>query len=143
MNDTQPPITDTSAASMPAQPAPMLESQARMWSMLVHIIAVGALVISGGFLSFVAPLVIWLMHRQRSALVDFHGRQNLNLQLTVLLTAVAAVVVGALTLGFGFLLTVPLWMAYGIYVFVISIVAGVKANNGEYYRIPFAITFIR
>lgn len=121
----------------------MLESEARTWAMLVHIIAIAAMFLSGGFLSFIAPLVIWLLHRQRSALVDFHGRQNLNLQLSLLVGGIVAFAVGALTFGIGLILTLPLWFAYWVYAFVISIIAGVKAQNGEYYRIRLVIPFIR
>lgn len=138
MNDT------TSSTPVPAADVrPMLESEARTWAMLVHIIAIAAMFLSGGFLSFVAPLVIWLLHRQRSALVDFHGRQNLNLQLSLLVSGVVAFAVGALTFGIGLILTLPVWFAYWVYAFVISIIAGVKAQNGEYYRIRFVIPFIR
>lgn len=127
----------------PAGPQPMLESDARMWSMLIHIIAAAALVLSAGFLGFVAPLILWLIFRERSALVDYAGKQNLNLQLTLLVVSVAAFTIGIATLGFGFIITGPLWFAYGVYALVASIIAGVKTNGGEYYRIGFTIPFIR
>jgi uncharacterized Tic20 family protein len=127
----------------PSAPQPMLESEARTWSMLIHIIAAAAVLLSFGFLGFVVPLVLWLIYRERSALVDFHGKQNLNLQLTVLVVSIAAVVIGLVTFLFGFILTIPAWIAYGIYALVISIVAGVKANRGEYYRIGFVIPFVK
>lgn len=124
-------------------PQPMLESQARTMAMLVHIVAAVAAIMSGGTLSFIAPLVIWLIYRERSALVDFHGKQNLNLQLTTLAVVVGGVVVGFATLLVGFLVTGPLMLAYLVYAVIISIVAGVKASRGEYYRIPLSIPFIR
>ena len=127
----------------PAQPAPMLESEARTWAMLIHVIAAAALVLSGGFLGFVVPLVLWLIYRERSALVDFHGKQNLNLQLTLLVVSAAAVIIGLVTFMFGFIVTLPLWFAYGVYALVISIVAGVKAYRGEYYRIGLVISFLK
>ncbi|MDE0572842.1 DUF4870 domain-containing protein [Demequina sp. B12] len=126
-----------------AAPQPMLESDARMWSMFIHISAVIGVVISASFLGFVAPLVIWLIFRERSALVDHQGRQQLNLQLTGLIVGVAAVVLGAITFGIGFLLTGPAWAAYWVYSIVVSIIAGVKSNSGEYYRIRLAIPFFK
>lgn len=114
-----------------------------MWAMLLHVLAAVVLLISGGTLAFAVPLVIWLIYRDRSALIDFHGKQNLNLQLTSLLILIVGLFVGFITLGIGFIVTFPLILAYGLYVVIISIVAGVKANNGEYYRIPVAIPFIR
>lgn len=124
-------------------PTPMLESDARTWAMLLHILAVVVMFMSGGFMSFAAPLVIWLLYRQRSALIDFHGRQNLNLQLTVLVVGILAIVLGVATLGFGFLITLPLFGAYWVYALVVSIIAAARAQSGIYYAIPFAIPFIR
>ena len=121
----------------------MLESEARNWAMLVHVLAVIVMFLSGGLFSFVAPLVVWLVYRERSALVDFHGRQNLNLQITLLIVGILATVLGVLTIGVGFLVTLPVWGAYWIYAVVVSIIAGVKAQSGEYYRIRFNIPFIR
>ena len=143
MNDSATYATPPHANPAPAAVTPLVESEARTWAMLVHLIAVLGQLVSGGLLGFIAPLVIWLLYRQRSALVDFHGRQNLNLQLTLLGSGIVAVLIGVATVGIGLLVTLPTFFAYGLYAFIISIVAGAKANNGEYYRIPFAITFIR
>jgi len=121
----------------------MLESEARTWAMLAHIIAAAASVVSAGTIAFIAPLVIWLVYKDRSALVGFHGKQNLNLQLTSLVLGVGAFVIGIVTLGFGFIITLPLWGLYVLYALIISIVAGVKAYNGEYYSIPLSIAFIK
>ncbi|WP_062521161.1 DUF4870 domain-containing protein [Demequina silvatica] len=126
-----------------AAPAPMLESDARTIAMLVHILAAVALVVTGGTLAFLVPLIMWLIYRERSALVDWHGKTNLNLQLTSLVVIVGGFILGLITLGIGLFVTVPLMVAYAIYALVISIVAGVKANNGEYYRIPLVIPFIK
>lgn len=140
---TPPPPAPQGAPYYPPAPAPMLESEARTWAMLAHIIAVIASVVSGGTIAFVAPLVIWMMYKDRSALVAFHGKQNLNLQITSLLVGFAAVVIGVLTIGIGFFITLPLWGLYVLYALIISIVAGVKANNGEYYNIPMVINFVK
>jgi len=114
-----------------------------MWAMLLHVLAAVAIVISAGMLAFIVPLVIWLVFRDRSALIDHHGKQNLNLQLTSILIIIVGTIIGVITIGFGFLLTGPLMLAYGIYALVISIVAGVRANSGEYYAIPAVIRFVR
>lgn len=132
-------------ASQPAvyQPAPMLEADARLWAMLVNLAAVVGAVLSGGTLSIVAILVIWLIYRERSALVDYHGKQQLNLAITVLIASIVAVIGMVVTLGIGIIFFGPLLIAYGIYVIVISIIAAVEANKGQYYRIPLVIRFIK
>ncbi|WP_062388206.1 DUF4870 domain-containing protein [Demequina iriomotensis] len=126
-----------------APPAPMLESEARTMAMLVHIVAAIAMVLSAGTLAWAVPLVMWLLYRERSALVDHHGKANLNLQLTSIVVFVAGIVLGIATLGIGLIVTVPAMIAYWVYALVISIMAGVHANRGEYYRIPFIIPFVR
>ncbi|WP_159449252.1 DUF4870 domain-containing protein [Demequina sp. NBRC 110055] len=137
-------MSDNSVPSY-GQPAvePMLESEARQYSLLIHLIAAIAVVLSAGFLGFVAPLVIWLMFRQRSALVDFHGKQQLNLQITVLLGGLAAMLVGLALFGVGIFVTLPLYFAYWVYSIVISFIAASKANSGLYYPIRFAIPFLK
>jgi uncharacterized protein len=142
--ETPPPAAPLPGAPyIPVAPAPMLESEARTWAMLAHIVAAAASLMSAGTIAFVAPLIIWLLYKDRSALVAYHGKQNLNLQITALVFGAGAVVLGVVTLGIGFLITLPLWGLYALYAFVISIVAGVKAYNGEYYRIPMSINFIK
>jgi uncharacterized Tic20 family protein len=137
------PATYGTPAPAPVAHQPMLESDARLWAMLLHILAAVALVLSAGTIAFVVPLVIWLIYRERSALVDHHGKANLNLQLTMLLVLIGGTILGFATLGIGFIVTGPLMLAYGLYALIISIVAGVKANGGEYYKIPVIIPFIR
>ncbi len=111
--------------------------------MLAHVTAAVAALLSGGTLAIVAPLVIWLIYKDRSALVDHHGKQNLNLQITTLVFGAAAVVVGLMLFVVGLAVTLPLWGLYVLYAIVISFVAGAKASNGEYYRIPLAIQFVK
>ncbi|WP_296666339.1 DUF4870 domain-containing protein [Demequina sp.] len=135
--------SQSAAPQPPYAPRPMLESDARTIAMLVHILAAVAIVISAGTLAFVVPLVMWLIYRERSALVDYHGKMNLNLQLTVLVTVIGGTALGLATLGIGLLVTIPLMIAYAVYALIISIIAGVRANRGEYYAIPLVIPFVK
>jgi uncharacterized Tic20 family protein len=116
----------------------MLESEARNLSMLAHILA-----IIGGF---VAPLIIWLIYRDRSALVGYHGKEQLNFQISLIIywtgLYIVATMLAVVTFGIGLFLAIPLMIALGIYAIVIMVVAGMAANRGEYYRIPLTIRFI-
>ena len=137
------PAPDTPLASTAITPQPMLESEARTWAMLAHILAVVAALFSGGTIAFIAPLMVWLIYKERSALVAHHGKDNLNLQITVLVGGVAAVLLGLLMMVIGLFITLPLWGLYALYAFIMMIVAGIKANQGEYYSIPFKFNFIK
>lgn len=106
-----------------------------MWSTFAHLGFLAGLVIPFG--NVVAPLVIWLVFKDRSAYIDYHGKEALNFQITVALALVASGILVLLLIGIFLLIAVAL-MAL-----VLSIVAAVKANNGEYYEYPFSIRFIR
>ncbi len=143
--NTSPSAEEGTPIPAPAVPTvqPMLESEARTWAMLAHVIAAVASLVSAGTIAFVAPLVIWLVYKDRSALVAHHGKQNLNLQITALVFGAGAVVLGLLLFVVGLAITLPLWGLYVLYAIIISFVAGVKAANGEYYNIPLTIQFIK
>jgi len=121
----------------------MLEADARMWAMLINVAAVAGAVLTGGTLGIVAILVVWLIFRERSALIDFHGKQQVNFAITMLLFGIAVFVGVLITFGIGAIVLIPAIAAYGIYAFVVSIIAAVAANRGEYYRIPLMIRFIK
>ena len=55
----------------------------RNWSMLIHLSALSSLLTSGvgGILG---PLIVWLIFRGRSDMVDFHGKKALNFNISFL-----------------------------------------------------------
>jgi uncharacterized Tic20 family protein len=121
----------------------MLEADARLWAMLINLAAVAGIVLSGGTLSLVAVLVIWLIYRERSALIDFHGKQQLNAMITGVLAVIVAIVGSIITFGIGAFVLIPALIAYGIYILVVSIIAAVEANKGQYYRIAGIVRFLK
>ena len=106
-----------------------------MWSTFAHLGFLAGLIIPFG--NVVAPLVIWLVYKDRSSYVEYHSKEALNFQLTVTIAMIASGILVLLLIGI-FLLIGVLLLAL-----VLSIVAAVKANNGEYYEYPFTIRFIR
>ena len=110
-----------------------MNKDARMWGMLAHI---SSLIGLTGIPPIVGPLVIWLIKKNEYAFVDDQGKEALNFQITMF---IALLICGALVcVGIGiFLLPVV-----GIIDLIFSIIGGVKANNGERYRYPFAIRLI-
>lgn len=112
-----------------SHPATMRPEDEKLWSILTHI---------GGIVVFlVAPLVAYLVLRDRGPFVRHHTGQALNFQLTMLI----GYVVGFITswFGIGFLLII----AAGILTVVFGIIAAVAASRGEFYRYPIAIPFTR
>ena len=128
---------------VPYQSAPMLEADARLWAMLINVASIAGAVLTGGLLGVVAVLVIWLIYRERSALIDYHGKQQLNLNISLLGAGIVAVIGTLVTFFIGGFVLIPALIAYGIYLLVVSILAAVAANKGEYYRIPLIVSVIK
>ena len=83
---------------------------------------------------FIAPLIIYLVKKDESSFVAAHAKESLNFQLTVLIICILLIVT-----VIGILL---LWIV-GIYVFVLVIIATIRASEGKLYRYPFTIRFIK
>jgi uncharacterized Tic20 family protein len=103
-------------------------SDERTWSVVVHLSALCALFIPLGHL--LGPLVIWLIKRGEMPMVDRHGKEALNFQITVTL---ASFLCGLLfVVGLGVILLFVLLAADAVLV----IMAAVKTSRGEAFRYP-------
>ena len=100
-------------------------------AMLIHLLSL----LSG----FVGPLILWLVKKDTSLFVDFHGKESINFMITNLIISFVLLFLTVITLGLGALLFVP----YIILLYVFEIMACVKAYNGEWYRIPMTFRFIK
>jgi uncharacterized protein len=126
--ENQPPVP-------PFSSTPLSQSDERMWAMLTHLSALpGSFVLIGAIL---APLVIWQLQKERSAFVDYHGKEAVNFQITMALAAGVSFVLFLLLVGL-----VLIWIVGAVWL-VFTIIAAIKANNGEYYRYPLTIRFIK
>ena len=106
-----------------------------MWAMITHLSALpGSLVLIG---SVLAPLIIWQIQKDRSAFVDYHGKEAVNFQITMTITATICFLLIFLLIGIALIWLVgAAWLA-------LTIIAAVKAYNGAYYRYPFTFRFIK
>jgi uncharacterized protein len=128
-----PPMGDPAAGGPPGQ-RPLPPDQERLWGMLAHLLSFVAAYIA---LGFVAPLVVLLVFGQRSAYVRAHAVESLNFNLSWLLYAVVAGIL--LIIGIGLLILIALGIAY----VVLVVIASIRANNGEFFRYPLTIRFVR
>lgn len=107
-----------------------IDKDARLWAMLCHLSALlGFTCIP--FANLIAPLVIWMVKRETHPFVDDQGKEAVNFQ--ILLSVIGIVIFILSFAGIGIFLGPIL----GIVLLVFAILAGVKANSGEYYRYPF------
>ena len=75
--------------------------------------------------------------------VDDQGKEALNFNITVGIVFLALLILSIVTFGIGLIVAVPLWIIIGIAWLVFTIIAAVKANNGERYRYPLTLRLIK
>jgi uncharacterized protein len=107
----------------------------RTWALIAHLSAlVGCFIPLGNVLG---PLVVWLIKREGSAFVDTHGKEALNFNLTVTIYAAIATVLMFVIIG-AFLM-----IALFVFWVICMIMAAIKVNEGNDYRYPLTIRFIK
>ena len=107
---------------------PMRPEEEKLWAIGAHL---GPIVV-GVF----APLIVWLVCRDRSGFLDRTGKEALNMQISYLLYFFAAGLSIFVLIG---LLLLPL---VGLAWLVLMIIATVKVANFEDFRYPAIIRFI-
>jgi uncharacterized Tic20 family protein len=94
-----------------------------MWALFA---ALGGIIIY-----FVAPLVIYLIYKDRDPFIRRHAAQAMNFQIIIAIIEIVSVPLYFVGIG---LLTA---LAAGAAFYVFSILAAVAANRGEPYDYPF------
>jgi uncharacterized Tic20 family protein len=84
------------------------------------------------FLFVFTPVVLWLIRKDKSAFVDDHGREVVNMLLTMIIFAFATVTI----------IAVPFVLIWVVVMLVNLIRGAIAASNGEYFRYPMIIRFI-
>ena len=122
--------------------------ESRLMAMLIYLLSL--------FTSIIGPLIIWLLKKDESKLVDRAGKNYLNYTISYIIWSIVLVVITligvfliATDIDFiiiiGFIITfigILSIFAFSILSFVFTIIACVKYYNGQEYVIPLTIRFI-
>ncbi len=93
-----------------------------MWSLFAHI---------GGLLTtFIVPLVIYLIYKDRDPFIRRHAAQALNFQIIIAIAYFVSSLLIFVVIGF---ITYPLAFIISV---IFSIMAAMAANKGEEYTYP-------
>ncbi|MBM7063319.1 DUF4870 domain-containing protein [Pseudomonas sp. UL073] len=103
--------------------------EARQWAMFCHFAAFLGLVFPFG--NLLGPLIVWQIKKDLDPFVDAQGKEALNFQITVSLAALVCMLLMLVVIGF------LLLGLLGIGALVLTVIAGIKANEGQDYRYPF------
>lgn len=89
------------------------------------------------FGNIIAPLILWLVKRTESPLLDCTGKEVVNFQISFTIYAAIAGVLCFVLIG---LLILPVIFILWI---VFMVIAAVKTGNGEDYRYPATIRLLQ
>lgn len=107
----------------------MPTSDEKLMAMLIYV--------SSLFTYFIGPLIIWLLKRDESEFVDYHGKEYLNFVISYSIYLLVSSILTIFLIGF---ILAPV---VTILSFIFTIIAAVKSYGGETYQIPLVIRFIK
>jgi uncharacterized Tic20 family protein len=122
-------------------PANSEEKNARTWAVLCHLSA-----LAGCFLPWFAhllgPLIVWLLKRNDHPLVDTHGKEAMNFQISmVIYSAVGSAVLFVTVIGI--LLIVPFLLFLYLVNVIAIVLAAIRASEGRAFRYPLTLRFLQ
>ena len=115
------------------QPVPMAPADQRTWAIATHLSAFLAAFVA---LSFLGPLVMFIIFKDRGAFIRHHASEALNFQLTMWIGLIISIPLMFVLIGF---VTAG---AIAVAMLVCQILGAVAASDGRDYRYPFTIRFV-
>ena len=87
--------------------------------------------------NIVLPIVMWTTNKDKSELIDQHGKHILNWMISSFIYFFVSFILMFVIIG---VFTI---FAVAICSIIFTIMGAIKANNGEVYKYPLSITFIK
>jgi hypothetical protein len=110
------------------------EEQENNWAMWAHISTFLSMLVPLG--NFIGPIIVWQLKKNESEFVADQAKEALNFQISLMIYMLISAVLIFVVIG------IFLLIGLAIFSLIMVIVAGVKANQGEYYRYPMCLRFI-
>ena len=122
---------------MQHQPPMQLQTnEERQMGMFLHL--AGLLNAIGAFpLGAIATILIWQLKKEEMPALDSHGKMATNWLISFFIYALISFFLIFILVG---ILLLPVVAIIGI---IFPIIAGIKANNGEYWEYPLTIKFLK
>lgn len=132
MDNTPPAIPEPSNNPPTVPPPPTTDNSL---AVVMHLLGFAGFVFPFG--NILGPLILWLVKRSESPLLDRIGKEVLNFQISYSIYAAVAFALCFVLIGF---LILPV---IGLLWIIFMIIAAVKTGNGEEYRYPLTIRLLQ
>ena len=107
----------------------------RTWAMLCHFSSLCMFIFPFG--NILAPLIIWLIKKDEMSFVEDQAKEVLNFQISMTIYLIGSIILIIVFIG------IPILIGLGIFNVIITIFAGIKANDGKSYRYPLNLRLIK
>lgn len=107
----------------------------KQWTLLAHLSGFAGFIFPFG--NVIGPLLVWLLKKEQSSLLEEHAREALNFQISIAIYAIIAGILFFVLIG---MILLPVLIIIQI---VLMIKAALAADRGEFYKYPFTIQFIK
>ena len=107
----------------------------RTWAMLCHFSALCMFIFPYGNIG--APLIIWIIKKDEMSFVEDQAKEVLNFQISMTIYLIGSIILIIVLVG------IPILIGLGIFNVIITIIAGIKANDGKSYRYPINLRLIK
>lgn len=103
--------------------------------MLMHLSQFAGFIIPLG--GYVLPIIMWAVHKDKSVVIDQHGKNILNWMITLFIYICISCILILLVVGIFSLVILS------VLTLIFTIIGAIKAANKEIYRYPLTIDFIK
>jgi len=115
------------------QPALQPKGNEKIWSMLSHLSALFGMVGIG----IILPLVVYLAMRHESDYLAQNSKEALNFHISILIYSICCIPLVFIIIG------IPILVLIGVGSLVLSIIATIKASDGECYHYPLTLRLVQ
>ncbi len=114
---------------------PSQDKAIRMWAMILHLSLLLNFILP--IAGVVVPILIWQIKKNDFPIIDAHGKNAVNWLISAVIYSFVSGLLMLVMVGIVGLIIV------GVLAIVFPIIAGIKANNGEVWKYPLSITFLK
>ena len=129
------PSTDGTGKQFAGASTKDIEQETRNWAMFLHLSQFAGFVVPVGGL--VLPIVLWQLKKTELPGIDDHGKVVVNWIISEFVYGIVSLLLTFVIIG------VPMLIALGIVGTVFPVIGGIKASNGELWRYPLSIPFLK
>jgi hypothetical protein len=108
---------------------------AKQWAMLLHFSLLAGFVVP--FAGLIVPIIIWQLKKTEFPEIDAHGKVVVNWMISLIIYGAVCFLLSFILIG------IPLLIVLGALAVIFPIIGGIKANNGELWKYPLSIPFLK